>query len=376
MKAQIKRISFLNLVSQAQSLIEKRHIMPILSKILISAKKGGLHIQATDQDNSLQNQTQAKVETEGKVVVSAQNLFEILKELPEGDVQLTEMSGKKFRLSQGAGVFNLLCLDVKDFPVFPPFKMKEVFYIDKEVLKQQLEKTVYCSSMDETRYHLTGVFFETVLKNKKNHFRFTATDSHRLGLMESPAEKDFLKENGVIISRKGVQEIRKLISYAGSDKIAVSVERPRILFRIDQAVLSIKLVEGAYPNYAPLIPKEHLVSVKVSVEEMSQALKRVALLSNSRFKGVTFHVKSKKIQMEAEHPELGSAKDEVSCLEKTGEDLKVRFNARYILESLASIDKPEALIEFSGKNKPCLIKAYSKKESSVSGLSVVMPMKI
>ena len=368
----VKRDDLFSLVSQAHSLIEKRNIIPILSKVLIEAKVNRILIKATDQDNSLQSQITAKVKDAGLVVVDAQNLFDILKELPQGDVELkADSNEKKLRLSQGASVFNLLCLNVKDFPEFPSFQLKDHFIIKRDDLKEMIERTLYCASTDETRYHLTGVFFENVMKGKKCLFRFVATDGHRLGLMESVCSKSFLEE-GVIIAKKGVQEIRKLITYSEEEDIEVSVEKARVLLRIGPTVLSAKLVEGTYPDYQPLIPKKHFVRVKVDVEQFSQALRRVALLSNSRFKGVTFQIKGNFIQMEAEHPEMGSAKDEVKCMEKDGDDLKVRFNARYLLEAVATMKQKDVLMEFNGKDRPVLIKADEKD----LGLSVIMPMKI
>ena len=373
LETKIKRSDLFSIVSQAHSLIEKRNIIPILSKVLIEAKTNRILIRATDQDNSLQSTITAKVKNPGIVVVDAQNLFEILKELPEGEIELkSDAHGKKLRLNQEASVFQLLCLNIKDFPEFPPFHIKSPFTIAKEDLREMIERTLYCASMDETRYHLTGVFFENISKGKKNFFRFAATDGHRLGLMESTCSKKILEE-GVIISKKGVQEIRKLISYSETKEVEISVEKTRVLFRIGATILSAKLVEGTYPDYQPLIPKECSVKVKVNAEQFSQTLRRVALLSNSRFKGVTFQIKDKLVQMEAEHPEMGSAKDEVNCLEKEGIDLKVRFNARYLLEALATVKKENVLMEFSGKDRPVLIRADEKQDL---GLAVIMPMKI
>ena len=373
LKAQVKRSDFLDLVSQAHSLIEKRSIIPILSKLLIQAKKGVLHIHATDQDNSLQGDLPAQVEKPGEVVVDSQSLFDILKELEDGDVHLSEHSGKKFRLSQGAAVFNLLGMSAQDFPAFPPFKIQKPFLIPAGVLKNLLDKTSYCSSVDETRYHLNGVFFETVSHSSKVFFRFTATDTHRLALAEQVCEKPFLKQ-GVIIPRKGVQEIRKLISYNEEGDIECSVELPRILFRRGKTVLSIKLVEGNYPNYQRLIPEKSSLKVTVQTESFGQALKRVSLLSGSRFKAVTLDIKDKKACMKAEDSELGSAQDESSIEKKEGSDLTVRFNARYLLEAINSLDKDKIVLELNGSSSACLIRPADSKKQDFRSLSIIMPM--
>lgn len=384
LKVQIKRTDFFELISQAYSLIEKRSVMPILSKVLINAKGESLSIQATDQDNSLQSEVPAQVDSSGQVVVDAQNLYDILKELPEGTVKLSEHeNGKRVKLTKGASVFNLLSLKTQDFPAFPPFRMKDSFFVKNLILKNLIERTAYCASVDETRYHLTGVFFEiakAVVGQKDSEdlcFRFVATDGHRLGLAEYPCKKVLLKK-GVIISKKGVQEIKKLISHASlEEEVEVAVIPPRILFRSGNTVLSVKLVEGNYPNYQPLIPKSSSVSVELKTEDFSQSLRRVSLLSSNRFKGVNFRVREKKIQMEAENPDLGSAQDEVSCVRKKGEELKVRFNARYVLDALNSFGSEKVLVEFGGKEAPCVIyPGPAKNDKKQHSLCVVMPMKM
>ena len=382
MKIQIQRADFFHLASQAYSLIERRNVMPILSKALIKAKKDRLYIQATDQDNSLESYMPADVQHPGEAVLDAQSLYDILKELPDGLVTLREEDGK-FKLEQKASVFQLLSVDVQDFPEFPSFNMDKSFSIESEVLKLLIDKTVYCSSVDDIRYHLTGVFFEAVPKskdNKKPYFRFVGTDGHRLGLAEYSFKEDFSMDKGVIISRKGVQEIKKLLMNAESqDKVEVALNPARILFRLQQAVLSVKLVEGSYPDYLPFIPQSSAVLVELDKELFIQTLRRVSLLSHNRYKGVTFYIEDKKIKMEAESPDLGSAQDEVEVLSKKGQDLTIRFNARYVLEALNVIESPKVLLEFGGKNKACVFlpkEGKGKKPLLQKSFGVVMPMRI
>lgn len=381
LKIKIQRADFFYLISQAHSIIEKRNIMPILSKVIIQATETHISIKATDQDNSLQSQVSANVLEEGQIVIDAQNLYDILKELPEGEIDFIELKGNKIKLKQGSSIFNLLGLNVKDFPIFPSFQMTNSFFIKKENLKNLIEKTAYCSSTDETRYHLTGVFFDIVKSISKKDilcFRFVATDGHRLSLTEYPCDKPFFKK-GVIISKKGIQEIKKIItSFSSSKEVEISLNSTKILFRYDNTVLSVKLVEGTYPNYQPLIPTSYNVSLNVNTEQFSQSLKRVSLLSNNRYKGVNFNIKKDTIEMEAENPELGSAQDTIPCMQKTGEDIQVRFNARYVLEVLNYIDTKKVCLEFKNKDTPCVIRPHyeEKNTNKQYSLSVVMPMKL
>ena len=375
MKASVEHTDFLDLVSQANSLIEKRSIIPILSKVLIQAKDNSLHIQATDQDNSIQGAIPAEVEKAGDVVVDSQSLFDILKELSEGKVYLNEQNGKKLRLSQNVSVFNLIGMDTHDFPAFPSFAIKKPFFIESETLKNLLDKSSYCSSMDETRYHLNGVFFETPPSPSGFCFRFVATDTHRLALAEEPCSEKHL-EDGVIIPDKGVKEIKKLVSYSEGDKIECAVESPRILFRHKKTVLSIKLVEGKYPNYQQLIPKKSSITATVDADNFRQALRRAALLSATRFKAVTMDIQKKKIQMKAEDSERGFAQDEVGVLNKTGPDLTVRFNARYVLDAVNSLNSKKIILEFNNSESACLIRAVLKNKQENRYISIIMPMKI
>lgn len=374
-KASVEHSAFLELVSQANSLIERRSIIPILSKILVQAKANSLHIQATDQDNSIQGDIPAEVEKTGEVVVDSQSLFDILKELSSGKVYLSEHSGKKLRLSQSVSIFNLIGMEAQDFPAFPSFNIKKPFFIESETLKKLLERSSYCSSMDETRYHLNGVFFETPPFLSGFCFRFVATDTHRLALAEEPCSEKFLSD-GVIIPDKGVKEIKKLISYSEGDKIECAIELPRILFRHKKTVLSIKLVEGKYPNYQQLIPKKSSIIVVVDSDKFCQALRRAALLSATRFKAVTMSIQEKKIQMKAEDSERGFAQDEVDILSKTGQDLTVRFNARYVLDAINSLDSKKIALEFNSSESACLMRTDSKSKQKGRYISIIMPMKI
>ena len=375
LKASVEQTDFLEIISKAHSLIEKRSIIPILSKVLIQARENSLHIQATDQDNSIQSDIPANVEKKGEIVLDSQSLFDILKELTTGNVYLQEQSGKKLRLSQKASIFNLIGMDSKDFPAFPSFSMKDSFFIASNLLKKLVEKSSYCASMDETRYHLNGVFFEIVESAKNFYFRFVATDTHRMALAEEPCpNKHFLKE-GVIIPDKGVKEIKKLISYSEEDQIECAVDIPRILFRHKKTVLSIKLVEGKYPNYQQLIPKKSSISLTVDSDVFSKALRRAALLSSTRFKAVTLDIQKNKICMKAEDSERGFAQDEVEVIQKTGSDLKVRFNARYVLDAINSLDAPNIRLEFNNSEAACLLRPEDHKSSS-RYISIIMPMKI
>ena len=395
-KCQANRELLFGIVSQAFNLIEKRRISvenDIFSKILILGKNNYLEIRATDKDNSFQGKVRANILVPGKILVDAQSLFDILKELIDGNICIEQERTSDnclIRLEQGSSIFNIFGSDVNNFPTFPEFKMKDSFKMKIQDIKCMIDQSLYASSIDETRYHLTGVFFEitkenqALLSNKDEEkkalcFRFVATDGHRLALSEVSADRKFFK-SGVIISRKGVGEIKRLLNaYSKEEQVEVSIEKPRILFRFPNAMLSVKLVEGDYPGYHAFIPSSHTLSFRVNREQFIQSLRRVALLlsSTNRFYGVTFHIQEKSILMKtADIPKIGSAKDEVNIFDKKGKNINIQFNARYVLDTLNSFYSEDIIVEIKSKDKACLFYPYTSKGKKKQNLGVVMPMRL
>ena len=208
MQAQISKDKLLNLLLPTQSLVEKRNLIPILSKALIKVEGKNLKIFVTDQENSLQGQVEVTGKP-GEVCVDSRTFFEIIKELPEGEISLEKVEKKEgLRIKTPSSVFNMVGISPSDFPVFPEMKKPSFFSLDSSDLASAIDQTLYCVSTDETRYHLNGVFCE----KKGKHLRFVATDGHRLSYSEIGGAEDLGLSEGIIIPRKGLHEIQRLIS--------------------------------------------------------------------------------------------------------------------------------------------------------------------
>ena len=367
MKAQIEKNQFFHLLSPAQSLIEKRNVIPILSKILLKIQNGELSTYVTDQESSLQSTAKIKDAKSGQACVDARSLFEIIKELPEGPLFL-EKSDKKesLRVRTKNSVFNLAGVSPEDFPVFPQMENPQFFSLKTSTLADLIEQTSYCVSMDETRYHLNGVYCE----KKNSQLRFVATDGHRLSYADLNQAGEFSVPEGTIIPRKGLQEILKILSLGESEEVFAAIHPPRLLIRYENFLLSTRLIEGKYPNYKQLIPKASKIKVSVGKEELTKALKRVSILSSLQSKSVHFSWEKKKVTLTAHHPELGDAKEDVP-LNKTNGELEIRFNARYVLDSLSHLPGEEVFWEMNASAEPGLIKTDKS-----SGAAIIMPMKL
>jgi len=371
MKLSVDKKDLLNVISRAQNIVEKRNTMPILVNVLLEAKGEGLRAFATDLEVSLTDEIKASVKSAGKVAVNAKSLFEIIKELPEGKIDLERKDNNWLKITQNRAVFNMVGISPEEYPVFPTFTTQEFVKMDGGTLKEMIEKTIYSVSTDETRYHLNGVYLEVRPDKESAAYRMVATDGHRLSLIDRKITSSIPKNTqGVIVPRKGLHEIRKLLESV-EESVEVAIEGAQLVVRHGTTVLMVRLIEGKYPNYQQLIPqnlKEHFL---VQREALLASLKRVSLLSNSKSKGVTFSLSNGKMEVTSNNPELGDAKEEIE-VEYKGKDIKIGFNARYVLDVLASMSDDIVRVELNDQLSPGIVRPQDDK----SYTCVVMPMRI
>ena len=372
MKISVEKKDLLNVIARAQNIVEKRNTMPILVNVLLEASGECLRGFATDLEVSLTDEIPAKLKSPGKVAVNAKSLFEIIKELPEGKIELERKENNWLKITQNRAVFNIVGISPEEYPVFPTFTTQEFIKIDSDVLREMIEKTIFSVSTDETRYHLNGVFLEVRTDKDGPTYRMVATDGHRLSMIDRriPEAPSKGVNQGVIIPRKGLHEIRKLLESV-EDSVEIAIEGAQFVVRHGTTVLMVRLIEGKYPNYQQLIPqnlKEHFL---VQREALLSSLKRVSLLSNSKSKGVTFALTGGKMEITSNNPELGDAKEEIE-VDYKGKDMRIGFNARYVLDVLSNMHDDIVRVELNDQLSPGLI----RPNDDTSYTCVVMPMRI
>ena len=372
MKISIQKNDLVNLIAKTQNIVERRNTMPVLINILLDAQKGRLKIFATNLEVSLTDEIEAQVMTAGKAAVSAKSLFDIVKEMPDGKIELHKQENNWLKIVQGKSVFNIVGISPEEYPVFPSHATKEFMEIDAKVLADMIGKTIYSVSSDETRYHLNGVYFEKKLGGASgSSFLMVATDGHRLSLVNRDSQGQGTKTTeGVIIPRKGLAEIYKLLdSVDGQFKMAI--EGSQLIVIHNTTILMIRLIEGKYPNYRQLIPQNLSEHVLVKKEELLSCLKRVSLLSNQKSKGVTLNFSSGKLEITSNNPELGDAREEIE-VDYKGKGLKIGFNAKYIMDVLSNIDDEEISIDLKDQLSPGVVRPNVDKDYTC----VIMPMRI
>lgn len=370
MKLRIQKEALLNLLSKTQNIVEKRNTMPVLVNVLFEAEGSELKVFATDLEVSLTDKVDADIEQSGKVAVSAKNLFDIIKELPDGEITLSKKDNNWLEVTQNKSRFNIVGIGAEEYPVFPTFSTNEFLDVSSDILKEMIEKTIYSVSTDETRYHLNGVYFENQ-GNESNTYRMVSTDGHRLSLVDRipTSGNKTVTASGVIIPRKGLNEIRKLLDQ--SNELSFAIEGSQLIVRNDNTVLMVRLIEGKYPNYSQLIPQKLHKKAVVSKDQMLASLKRVSLLSNQKSKGVTLSFENGHLEILSNNPELGDAKEEIE-VNYDGEALKIGFNAKYLMDALNAITDDSVDIELNDQLSPALIKPSHDPDYRC----VIMPMRL
>jgi DNA polymerase-3 subunit beta len=363
-------------LGRSQGIVEKKSTMPILSHVLLEAKKGQLVVSATDLDLAVSSEHEEGVEIlkEGALAVSARHLYDIVRALPEQQVTLKKAHNNYLEVRSGPSEFRIVGLPAEDFPALPRFEKVPFADVKAADLLEMIERTFFAVSTDETRYNLNGVFFEPTAET----LRLVATDGHRLSLVEKEVGATFGLKKGVILPKKGLQELRKLLAEAvesGEEKPETKlgfVENSAIVRR-PHVVLSMRLIEGLFPDYRQVIPKAGEKSVKMGRERLQETLRRVSLLSTDKAHAVKLELSKGTLRVLSQNPDLGEAKEEVP-VDYGGDALKIGFNARYILDVLAVMKSKDVAFELADDLSPGVLRGAEEVDQGFT--AVVMPMRI
>jgi DNA polymerase-3 subunit beta len=351
----IERSALLKALGHVQSVVERRNTIPILSNVLLSAEKETLSFSATDLDMEIIDEAMAQVDGAGQITAPAHTLYEIVRKLPEGsDVEL-RFTGEDPRLSVSAGrsKFNLPVLPAGDFPVMSSDGLSGRIEVEASDLARLIDKTRFAISTEETRYYLNGLYLHTVVENGVSLLRAVATDGHRLALAEMPAPEGSAGAPGVIVPRKTIQEARRLLDDAvGAVELQVSAAKVR--FQYGHAALTSKVIDGSFPDYLRVIPKDNDRILRVDNKLFAQAVDRVATISAEKSRSVKLAVESGKITLTVRNMEAGQAVEEVEA-DYEGEAFEIGFNARYLLDVTDQIQGEIAELRFADPASPTLV---------------------
>lgn len=345
--------------------VERRQTMPILSNVLIIAQDGRLSVTATDLEVELVAQAEVEVENGGEITVSGRKLLDICKALPEGSDIHISLSGEKLSVRAGRSKFNLATLPAAEFPVVEDIKAGQTISVSQEALGHLIEKTHFSMAQQDVRYYLNGMLLET----SGQHLRAVATDGHRLALCQVELDGADLEEQQVIVPRKGVLELQRLMSGEGDLNIELGSNHIRI--QLEGIRFTSKLIDGKFPEYDRVIPKESANELKANRSEFRDALQRTAILSNEKYRGIRLVIRDSGVILQAHNPEQEEAEEELE-VEYSGEDIEIGFNVNYLLDALGAVEGDIVTLSVQDSNSSCLIRQPGNEDSTF----VVMPMRL
>ena len=365
MKFSAAREALLKPLQAVIGVVERRQTMPILSNVLLIVKDGQLSVTATDLEVELVAQAEVETESGGEITVAGRKLLDICRALPEGAEIHVSLSAEKLSVKAGRSRFNLATLPAAEFPVVEDIKAGQTITVSQEVLGRLIEKTHFSMAQQDVRYYLNGLLLET----DGSTIRAVATDGHRLALSQAELDGASLDQQQVIVPRKGVLELQRLMSGDGDLNIELGANHVRI--ELESIRFTSKLIDGRFPEYERVIPKESSNELMADRGEFRGALQRTAILSNEKYRGIRLVIRDSGVVLQAHNPEQEEAEEELA-VEYSGEDIEIGFNVNYLLDALGAVEGDEVSLSVQDSNSSCLIRQPGKDDCTF----VVMPMRL
>jgi DNA polymerase-3 subunit beta len=323
---------------------------------------------ATDLDIALRGPLKADIISKGGLCIPARKLFEIAREV-EGEILLEAQDNNWIKVTSGKSTFKLMGLPEEDFPALPEVITSEEITIKAGTLKDMIEKTIYATGESDTRYTLNGLLFHFSPKKKNIELKVVGTDGHRLSVIAVTLEGKISEEKKLILPKKAAMELKKLIE-GSTENISLSINKNHIFFITDDITLTSRLIEGTYPNYEQVVPKNNEKKVVIDKIALLKALRRTSLMSRERTNAVRFDFEEGKITLISMNPDIGEAREEIAAHYK-GEQMSIGYNARYVLDILQVMEGETVSMALQEPLSPTLLLSPEREGYTC----VVMPMR-
>ena len=369
MKFKVNQQDLQGALSFCQGVIEKRSTLPILSNILMDAQNLELTLTATDLDlifiHKINN---VEVLEKGKTTTTSSIMYDIVRKFTSGKkINLTLIENNKLHLESDKSIFNLNCISHSEFPLTDENFSENQFIMKSKHLLKLLNKCKFSISNDETRHYLSGIYLHQTEFEDKNYLTAVATDSHRMSISKVRLEQQIDFEP-IILPKKTIFQLCSLLdNYDGEVKI--SNLKSKIKFELNNSILISKLIDGKFPNYIQVIPKNNQKKLEIGLKLFLDSVDRVASVSLDKKDGVKFNLSKDLLKLSVNNTNSGDGNETLSV--KFNNDLEISFNSRYLLDVASQIDGETIEIFFNDSGSPALIKDPGDFDS----IFVVMPMK-
>ena len=369
MKFNVNQQDLQQALNYCQGVIEKRSTLPILSNILLDASNSKLKIIATDLDLIFVHQlNNVEILDEGKTTTTSSIMYDIIRKLTSGKkISLTLTDVSKLQVESEKSIFNLNCISATEFPLTEENFNENEFIIKSKQLLKLLNKCKFSISNDETRHYLSGIYFHQTEVEDKNYLTAVATDSHRMSISKIRLDEK-IEFDPIILPKKTIFQLCSLLDNYDGD-VKVSNLKSKIRFELNNSILISKLIDGKFPNYIQVIPKNNQKKLEIDLKLFLNSVDRVASVSLDKKDGVKFNLSKDTLNLSVNNTNSGDGKETLNV--KFDYDLEISFNSRYLIDVASQLDGDRVEIFFNDTGSPALIKDPSDFDS----IYVVMPMK-
>jgi DNA polymerase-3 subunit beta len=369
MKFRTDRANLHQAASKLLSIVPPKSTLPILSNILFELDKSKLSLKVTDLDVSMTATIDVDTQKAGSLAVPAKVFYEIVRELPDFDLEVSTYENR-MEIKCGSGVYKMSGFSPDDFPKLPDIHVGRQIKTDGKVLSRMVRKVLFAVSRDETRPALNGVLWHT----SEEGLNMVATDGHRLAKIIRKDIKITGSGKDIIVPPKVLDNLVRLMGDEPGE-VGVIVNEGSIVFILEGTILTSRLLEGPYPNYEQVIPKDNTKLATIDKEILQAAVRRVAILSNSLTHQVKFALKTNELELLATNFDFGGEAKEDLKINYSADSMDIGYNAIYITDILKQVDGNEIVLELNTPTTAAIVKSVQKEEDE-SYFFLVMPLRL
>lgn len=369
MQFDVSKQVLLKAIASVNGAVEKKNTIPVLQNIKIEAKDEKVVLSATDMDILITSSFEAQgMKTSGSTTVPSQMFFDIVRKIPESSsIIICQESETILQIKSGKSKYNLPCIAASEFPNLSEGELGEEMEVEADKLSKMIDKTRFAISNDETRYYLNGLYLQGVKKGDDFELRTIATDGHRMAMSFLP--KIAIKDSfGVILPKKSVAEIKRILD--NSPKAKISVSRVKIKVVTENTTIVSKLIDGEYPDYEKIIPKNNEQIVVLNRKTFFDCVDRVSTVANDKHRSVKLTVESGKLTLQVNTNDGSFAYEEID-VNYAANKIEIGFNSRFLLDILSQVEKEELTMRFKDNISPAIIDA-----KEMNSVFVIMPVRV
>ncbi|MFA5068729.1 MAG: DNA polymerase III subunit beta [Candidatus Omnitrophota bacterium] len=363
MRITIQKQLLLESLQAVMGAVAAKNTLPILSNILFEADNNTISITATDLDIGITHTQEANITEQGSTTIPAKRFQDIIKEFPNEEIQITTKKNNTVSITAKHAAYKILTTPKEEFPNIPTKQNAQTITIEQKILKQMLVYTVFAMSKEETRYVLNGVCVEI----EPNSIQIIATDGRRLAIIKKPHKSEIKENKTIIIPSKTVQEVFKTLKDEGV--VDMKLTPNQAVFRVGNTNIVSRLIEGEYPNYKQAIPKKSDNTLVADKSLLIPSIKRASLLTTAESQAIKLHLTKNRLVISKTTPEVGEATEDIEVL-YSGIEMQIGFNPAYLLDVLKNIEEERVEIEFTGPEKPAVLRIRDEY------VYIVLPMQI